>query len=85
MATPAPRTHNEVASMHHLLKQMDTSQKTTLAEIKQPTSAIEQKSSVILERLDNAEARLSFLEDATEAAKAGPLVPMSQMEHVEMG
>lgn len=73
----------EVANMHQLLKQMDTSQKTTLAEIKQTTAAISEKLEVFSERLDNVESRLSALEDATETSRANPPAPMSELVQMQ--
>lgn len=69
----------EVANMHQLLKQMDTSQTAALAEIKQATEAISERLGVFSERLDSVEGRLSSLEDAADTARANPPAPMSEL------
>lgn len=69
----------EVANMHRLLKQMDSTHKKALEEIQQTTAAINEKLDGYSERLDNVEARLSLLEDATEEIRANHPPPMSEL------
>lgn len=81
-STASDHLASEMASMHALLRRMETDQKKSLADIQKSTAKIEEKLSTMSDRLDNAEARLSFLEDAAKEAKVDPPARTSELEQM---